>query len=107
MISPADMPKRRPVHPYRPPQVMHGPHLPPPVEPEPAPEPPAEVRPQRPCRKRGFKTQAKADETLGYLWRRRRRSRIESRAYLCDKHKKPRWHLTSQALREPKEGTET
>lgn len=103
MSSPADMPKRRPVHEVRPPQVMHGPFLPPPVKPVVEQEPPPLVPPpyRRPCRKRGFRSEAAANEVLGLLWQKRRRSRIETRAYRCDMHKKPRWHLTSQPRREP------
>jgi hypothetical protein len=102
--SPANMPKRWPEHPFRPPQVMHGPFLPPAEKPaveQPVASPPVDQPYRRPCRKRGFKSEAAANEVLGLLWQKRRRSRIETRAYRCDLHKKARWHLTSQPRREP------
>ncbi|SER95982.1 hypothetical protein SAMN05216188_11893 [Lentzea xinjiangensis] len=77
MISPADMPRKRPVHPYRPPL--------------------AKRTPEWHCRKKSYPTREAADDSLGELWQRRRGGPIEAHAYQCRRHgNREVWHLTRQ-----------
>ncbi len=80
MSSPSSMPQRRPVHPVRPP-----------LESRPV--------PQWRCLKRGYPTEAAADEALTEIWARPRgdSAPMEAHVYKCLRHNgKTVWHLTSQ-----------
>lgn len=78
MISPADMPKRRPVRTFRPPPALRVP----------------EWR----CWKKGYRTAEAADEALTEIWSRPRGDSdpMEAHFYRCRRHKRETWHLTSQ-----------
>ena len=85
MSSPAEMPQRRPVHPFRPPLDAR---------------PPRQV-PQWHCRSRKYQTETAADEALGRIWSepggRRGDGPMEAHAYQCRRHPgQTVWHLTSQ-----------
>lgn len=88
MSSPADMPKKRPVHPYRPPGNK---------------KPVPEWR----CWKKGYRTQEAADEALGEIWSKPFRGDndpMEAHTYRCRRHKREVWHLTSQDPERRQEG---
>lgn len=86
MISPADMPKKRPEHTFRPPRR----------KPKPV--------PQWRCLKQGYRSEAEADAALGEIWSTPRGDQdpMECRAYRCPRHQHEVWHLTSQPARKKK-----
>lgn len=77
MNSPADMPRKRPVHPYRP--------------------PPAKRVPEWHCDRQIYRSFEDADRALGYLWRTRRGGQMEAHVKRCRRHgDREVWHLTKQ-----------
>lgn len=82
MSSPADMPKRRPVHTARPPLEHRSPTPP----------------PRWSCRKKGYPNQQAAEAQLEWIWAQPglREGPMEARAYRCPRHTREVWHLTKQ-----------
>lgn len=86
MISPADMPRKRPEHSFRPPLEKRKPDLPVP-----------KAVPQWHCRKKRHATQADADRALGEVWQTVTGRRLEAHSYQCRRHgDRVVWHLTKQ-----------
>lgn len=81
------MPKKRPEHPFRP--------------------PPSKRVPEWHCSKRGYRTQAAADEALTEIWSKPFRGDndpMEAHTYRCPRHNREVWHLTSQDPERRQEG---